>query len=156
MALKSVRLTDMNVASLELCKELYELSGWGDTEKAHYLLDGKPQVMRWSKVGVEDERSWHELVLRAPAYDLGYLLRKVPEFLPMPSEEFFPASLTVRCGKHEWLAGYATTRKWIKKIWADTPEDAACKLAIELFKRGILQRDHWTSVPNLPQTHKDN
>lgn len=30
----------MNTASPELCKTLWDLSGWMDTEKANYLLDG--------------------------------------------------------------------------------------------------------------------
>jgi len=59
----------MYVASLELCKELYELSGWDDIEFQWSSIDGK----HW-------EAAVSVLFAGATevAYDLGYLLRKLP------------------------------------------------------------------------------
>jgi hypothetical protein len=59
-----------------------------------------------------------------PAYDLGYLLRKLPQ----------PYSIMAySTGRLVAVQGEVTAT-------ADTPEDAAAKLAIELFKQGILTR----------------
>lgn len=102
----------MNTASLELCRELYELSGWGE--------DGN------------QPDAWHDI--STPAYDLGYLLRKLPgrtsiiklidNYIAIHDEpsQIFNADF-----------GY--------KFVADTPEDAAAGLAIELLKTGVLQKE---------------
>jgi hypothetical protein len=79
-----------NVASLELCKELYGLSGWNDTPNH---------------------------------VDLGYLVRKLPAYTEIRNYEI--------C----WQARF---NSMISE--ADTPEDAAAKLAIELFKSGVLEQ----------------
>lgn len=50
----------MNVARLELCKELYELSGWWDEDDDNYYPSTSSQPKN------------------IPAYSLGYLLRKLP------------------------------------------------------------------------------
>lgn len=98
----------MTVASLEFCKELYELSGW-----------------------VTDEwRSGTGTTTGAyPAYNLGYLLRKLPD-----SSEVFRFDYNAYEATHYPNPGGDSSAR------ADTPEDAACKLAIELFKQGILRR----------------
>lgn len=74
-----------------------------------------------------------------PAYDLGYLLRKLPETM----ERIYHLTLT-RAGEgdYSWRCGYVDgTFIEGPSIYADTPEDAACKLAIELFKQGVLRKD---------------
>jgi hypothetical protein len=66
----------MNVASLEPCKELYELSGWNDTEFWYAETLNEPPH-NWTlgnnrlTIGMTGGR-------QLPAYDLGYLLRKLP------------------------------------------------------------------------------
>jgi hypothetical protein len=125
----------MNVASLNLCKELYEISGWGRGDQLQEHL-------------VVDEEGYEYAVF--PAYDLGYLLRKLPPNFSTGdargSFEFF-LKMTTR----EWFAGYnkPETGKWLYDsnhgVWehpcaAHTPEDAAAKLAIELFKQEILHK----------------
>lgn len=99
----------MNTASLELCKELYELSGW----------EGEEDVYRQAEPGEEDEN------VVCPAYSAGYLLRKLPK-----DETTYGFKL----GK--WYAQYQAA-----PVFADTPEDALCKLAIELFKQGVLKKE---------------
>lgn len=94
----------MNVASKELCQELYELSGWKGELPVHTV---------GAKV--------------FPAYQLGYLLSKLNGFLP-----------TVHQNEHQRWVAYSTPRPGVYED--DTPEDAAAKLAIELFKQGILMK----------------
>lgn len=102
----------MNVASLDLCKELYELSRWdSDGLDTPYDVSPTGDVSR-SDMGGDD----YEII---PAYDLGYLQRKLAHTHPYPKE---------------------ITDSRIVEIWlAEYPEDAACKLAIELFKQGVLK-----------------
>lgn len=102
----------MNVASLSLCKELYELSGW-DSLEYHPNAVGTP--------------------ITCPAYDLGYLLRKLPR------------GCYIAQTRKGWTASSGNAREIFGKqspitLNADTPEDAACKLVIELFKQGILKK----------------
>lgn len=103
----------MNVASLELCKELYELSGWG--------------------AELNDWRSNSGTVISGayPAYDLGYLLRKLPNDHMI---NFSRPPVKLYQSGHSWTAEYGGFKS------GDTaPEDAVCKLAIELFKQGVLK-----------------
>lgn len=104
-----------DVASLELCKELYELSGWKPEgtgyEYAHnvYRFNGE---------------------IKAYLYTLGYLLRKLPKgcsvFRTVSSDEV-------------WIATAGMKRLDDFYSGSDTPENAACKLTIELFKQGVLK-----------------
>lgn len=135
----------MNVSSLELSKRLYELSGWGATLHPEETIDGEvfPQ---W--VEVETLPAWQggELVGDTffdgttvedtyPAYDLGYLIRKLPH-----------TSITRLDGskKHLYVADsfdMLNESRQSVQFRADTPEDAACKLAIALFEQGILRKE---------------
>lgn len=60
----------MNTASLDLCKELYSLSGWQETS------------FIWAEHGKDSFIMHNSITKKAddypPAYDLGYLLRKLP------------------------------------------------------------------------------
>ena len=115
----------MNVASLELSKELYLWSGWRDTS-LWYSDFG--DVKQKSNAG-----DW-ELENTAPAYDLGCLLRKLPQTAShRDAREFF----LTHTAAGRWSAGY---RGWRHEL-ANTPEDAAARLAIELFKNGIFMRE---------------
>lgn len=107
----------MNVASLELCKELYELSGWNSGQRAFYTFDEDKMV----ETNAFDE----DLVGEIRKYDLGYLIRKLPPYVQL---------MTMRNGCDAVLKDLKNT----VAVHADTPEDAACKLAIELFEQGIL------------------
>lgn len=122
----------MNVASQELCWELYELSAWAETD------------LQWrfsyeSKTSTRKGMTWH--VARPhkgglppiPAYDLGYLLRK----LPLDSEGETPGVYWDQL-ENAWAADYGNEMRY--RQHAANPEDATAKLAIELFKQGILKR----------------
>jgi hypothetical protein len=114
----------MNVASLELCKELYELSGWEQIGKEY--------------PGTEDG---------VPYYTLGYLLRKLPKpdfldqdmmFDKFDGENVDYLFLGYGTGMN-WTCQYQEEERPIDGLMgeADTPEDAACRLAIHLFDQGF-------------------
>lgn len=111
----------MNVASLELCKELYELSGWGDC-KFIFLTD----TSLWLK------DLPHEVPMLASAYDLGYLLRKLPE----QTHLYKHIEDKIVNAYSAWTL--LNSKSVVEPQLADTPENALCQLAIELFKQGIL------------------
>jgi hypothetical protein len=133
----------MHVASLELCKELYELSWWTDTDDEHLLIPtglrfGQPDKSgnqasyaterEWT-VGKDNPSSPWAASEKYPAYSLGYLLRKLDHF-----------ELTFN--GLNYGAWYKVVRgDRIVNQRADTPEDAAAKLVIELFKQGILTKE---------------
>lgn len=115
------------VASLELSKELYELSGWeGDLEWLNPT--GKAKDL-------------------SPQYSLGYLLRKLPNYWVEgdSNDDERGVRLQFRPLSGGWTAGYAGyAADKPEDAYADSPEDAAAKLAIELFKQGILIRESRT------------
>lgn len=119
-----------DVASLDLCKELYELSGWGDDEIIHfgYREDGT----------VAHFRVWPAM---CPAYDLGYLVKKLPS--PLVVHEPPQCFVELKRYGEPWVAMYRqeNTMQPVAALRFDslTPEDAAAKLCIELFKQGILR-----------------
>lgn len=119
----------MNVASLELCKELYELSGWEDSSLyGHHFVSESSSGLTQPDI--------------CPAYHLGYLLRKLPYQNHSHNLELVPRH------NGSWYIGYSQgleplnvgdEPEYLIFTEADTPENAACKLAIELFKQGILK-----------------
>lgn len=131
----------MNVASLELCKELHELSGWVKTSWLYFKAPSRANS--WSLI--TSEGYWEAVKAHSgneldtiPAYDLGYLLRKLPVGLGQHTLRIF---IQANIGDGTiWGAAYALpTKKTARYVnTADTPEDAAAKLAIELWKQGVL------------------
>lgn len=98
----------MHTANLELCKELYGLSGWhtgGSTREEEF---------------------------RPPEYDLGYLLRKLPKWLDDIRD-------TAMLGRTTYNKGWSIVYRDLCYI-ADTPENAVCKLLIELLKQNTLPK----------------
>ncbi len=115
----------MNVASRKLSQELYKLSGWQSQHK----------TTRWEDDGYGED------FVEVPAYDLGYLLRKLPKTI---ERDNYP--VVSRYFREGWAACYEAsfeyeqTERW-HLVEASTPEDAACNLVIELFKQGVLKQD---------------
>lgn len=140
----------MTVASLELCKQLYKLSNWKIDEYPYAGYCTQPDCP-----GRQDGEliyggyceSCSLAVLDTPAYDLGFLLRKLPKYIPTykngtihPADDY---QLHIVGGfDNDWISQYAGLGDLPLYIQsADTPENALCKLAIELFKQGILKRE---------------
>lgn len=113
----------MNTASLELCKELYELSGWDDTYFEWFIDEHGDEFTREPSVGHRTASTKSEIFNFIAAYDSGYLLRKLPR-----------DTILSNISENGWTIVYGA--KGLFK--ADTPENAACKLAITLFKEKVL------------------
>lgn len=111
-----------NVTSLELSKELYAISGWDDSPHTWFLMDENTS----NRVMALDDLS--------PAYDLGYLIRKLPpqSYIATRANSGATASTgNYKAGQHPFPY----------TVYGDTPENAAAKLCIELFKQNILTRE---------------
>lgn len=121
-----------DVASLELSKELWELSGWESdltwamTERENTLL-----------VSSNDKNLGHDIYRYSYSYDAGYLLRKLPRTVKHPATgEERTLGVSWHLTKKRWVADYE--RSMIPHAYATTPENALALLCIELHKEGIL------------------
>lgn len=148
----------MNVASLELCKELYELSGWGYryhhpkegqhdlTDKQWYWFEGKTTRSYWEAIktdyndrdpydGRRPTATTHRMGLVAPAYDSGYLLRKAGSGAGViKNSKTYTARRPNMFGAPENKDPLNGRIGWE----AGTPEDALCLMLIELIKQGLI------------------
>lgn len=113
----------MTTANLDLCKELYELSGWDDSEWKEITQKWRFKHRKDTNPELAIQPYQYKFGEYIPAYDLGYLLRKLPR-----------ETILSNISDNGWTIVYGG--KGLYK--ATTPENAACKLAIELFKKGIL------------------
>ena len=132
-----------NVASLVLCKELHDLSGWEAPDTWAFGDELNEPIV----VSSDHGELGHDIYRVAYAYDLGYLLRKLPAQIEF-NDEIVKLTLDRQSGKM-WRASYAypLERMKAKRRYADwkflayqyeTPENALCRLAITLLKQGIL------------------
>lgn len=97
----------MNTSNLENSKRLYELSGWVPEDTHDDLF--------------------------TPAYDLGFMLRKLPD-------------RRIDMHKHSstsYSASWQPPRYGARRIWgiADTPEDACAQLLISLLEQKVIEGD---------------
>lgn len=113
----------MNVASLDLCRELYELSGWKDISYVYWSNGARGLV--------DSQRLVFEKLDNTPAYDLGYLLRKLQEN---------DNNCLVGWIAGNWESSFYNDKHHKREV-ADTPEDAAASLAVSLFKQNILTKE---------------
>jgi hypothetical protein len=139
----------MNIASLELCKELYELSGWKGEDcyqeiqkynpytgklikNASGINSERPYIVNYavSLAHINDQNRGEELI--TPRYDLGYLLRKLP-----PTSKIVKVSI-INGETYGAIHVYKVNEPNLT-INADTPEDCAAKLAIELIHQRIIK-----------------
>lgn len=145
------------VASIKLCQKLHNLSGWGchpvyndNFETDHIWQTFKDKSNEGHPYLIENRHDTiHEYLDKFPsdlwpAYDLGYLLRELPHFIgDYQLLVMVTYGIMGRPETDTWQAGYFKVGNKVGKHLTDgldTPEDAACKLAIEMFKQGILTR----------------
>jgi hypothetical protein len=121
----------MKTASFDLCLELYARSGWEldghglYIDKAWWRLDAGARPSSH----VQDRYKLLQEQVVAPAYDLGYLLRKLPDGV----------ELLKRDGRY--IAG--DPPQWRERGISQSfvcPEDALANLAADLFRRNLLTR----------------
>lgn len=116
----------MNVASLELCKQLYEVSGYDGTD----LIYIDHETLGLEVFGREiTNQLGHGSAYICEAYDLGFLLRELPPYVAIYKQNEKWWSWDIR--ENHPLA-------W-NSVDAKTPEDCACKLVIRLINQGILK-----------------
>jgi hypothetical protein len=128
----------VDVASVDLCRELWELSGWGTEATAFhwYKQHGEADYTLVSS----DEAEFYQSDSYFPAYTLGFMLRK----LQLPYVTVLVGTLGRRSKLYsasyipDQLGEYDPATMYRK---ADTPENALCQLAIQLFRQNILKRD---------------
>lgn len=109
----------MGAANIELCRELYELSGWGDTDNV------------WEQIASDN----HPI----PAYETDWLLAKLPSGAGVIKNSSYPEQ-TYTARRPNMLGAPENKDPLNGRIgWdSDTPANALCVMAIELFKKGIL------------------
>lgn len=128
----------MYVASLEPCAKLYELSGWCDSG---YCWAEAAKGWKLEHCNPFDNYGMTKQWGCVTAYDLGYLLRRLPAGTyvrkniqePQKSGGNYKGKFTASVNSRATLKNY--------NEYADTPEDATAKLCIELFKQGILTKE---------------
>ena len=124
----------MNVASLENCKKLFELSGWKDTSLKSWEHDNHPEENMGDFVGQDGSTSSISWV--CPAYDAGFLLRRLPNYIDTEDEAY---ELQLWHAYDDcWTSSYKLSDPELT-IHSDTPEDALALLAIKLFEEGVLK-----------------
>jgi len=131
----------MNHASLELGEELFYLSGWDPGHELVIITNsrnasdcGVRKPIHFNKIGY----GTMGCITYSPAYDLGYLLRKLPVLiLGNQSLQIIPFD------DGSWVLEYNNLDGSPCGIGSEAmaPEDAACKLAIKLFKQGIITKE---------------
>lgn len=125
----------MNVATLENSKKLYELSGWIETETHWQITHG--EIQDWTPETTQ--RPNYTSLKACPAYDCGYLLRKLPyEY----ADNFKDYGLILIKDEKIWCASYDYYDLPHIYVEADTPEDALTLLAIKLFELKIISKEH--------------
>lgn len=125
----------MNVARKDLCAELFKVSGWKDTNMYSYTDIRLRHVTHYeySKHG----GWWYSGTDALPAYDLGFLLRKLPQWIDKTKD---PKSKLCKLHVDKESANYVDDDGfyWLR-YRADTPENALAKLAIELIRQKVLK-----------------
>lgn len=126
----------MNVSGQSVSKELYRLTGWrADQMWIHYpKIDrrGGSAVHDWSyeKCVPITYRGMHTFL--SPAYDLGVLIRKLPERIGMSVET------TALIGRSSNNEGWSVIYDDLVQI-DKTPEDAVAKLLCILIRKGTIK-----------------
>ena len=137
----------------ELCREVYERTGWGDTPDyvEERFVDGKLVATDvCENVGYEEDNEVFGGVQRKhfPLYTSDYLLEKLVPFKTeaMGSRgDMMPVNAFVfvrRESGNEYRAGYRYNlngSKYSNGIYADTPLKALLKLTIALHEAGELK-----------------
>jgi len=120
----------LHIAKFELCRELYELSGWTWTDYYYTIFEYRPQDVVVLLGKAKDG-------LHIPAYEIGYLIERLPQ--KVNGARLVLAGMPMS-GRWGCAYLYGLNISFDASQIADTPQDAACSLAIVLWRQGILVR----------------
>jgi hypothetical protein len=127
----------MTFSSFELSEELYKLTGWNPGEWA-YDTSYADKWLRYIADFPADTRE-RQGIKMIPAYSLDFLLRKLP--MLYNRGVLLVAVTNTDKWSAEYYSFYPDDRGAKSPILiADTPEDAAAKLCMELSKQGVFKR----------------
>jgi hypothetical protein len=130
----------MHVASLQLCRALYVLApGWNDTYCSWFIdnvvpdghLLGQPRTE--PSIGIRGSRL-RAIFSEVPAYDLGYLMRKLPDGYGM-----------AKATTDRWVVFNVRSMQPENGERADTPENAVAMLLIKLWRQRHEDGSIWDS-----------
>lgn len=126
-------MSDLGAVSRELSQELYEATQWVDTDKWWRYVGALGWAVEFAVSPLPSGFYDHNNFI--PAYDMDYLLQKLPNILKDGHHAAFlivgATSETSWAASYEKLPDQETYPKEVCGI-ADTPQDAIAKLAIEL------------------------
>jgi len=121
------------IASVADCRELYRVSGWGDTPWTWYCdeaHDDEPGLNLSEPLRVVGGVGYFDT--RYPAYDLGYLAGMLPTFKLMKHpNDTYEASWRRHMSDGVYLVAESRTNA----------ANALCRLAVKMFDAGILIRE---------------
>lgn len=127
----------------ELCKQVYEATGWGNDPENHDWTDDEweedPLLVKYHRT--------HFLSGRIPYYTSDYLLEKLPKSIEEFGGDSFSLSLGYTPDGKTSVASYANGS--VDRVYydpkqickAETPLKALLKLTISLHEAGELKED---------------
>lgn len=143
----------MHTTSLEISKRLFEVSGWKNTNKSWFrsdmLLTGTNGEYKLQ--GYVKDADLVKEFSQIPAYDSGYLLRKLPIRISGGKWSFMMWKQWHNGRQCNWYTvSYVhinsslanspdEAQHKVHTCEADTPEDALALLAIKLFEEEVLK-----------------
>ena len=139
-------------ASKELCEKLYKLTNWLPSE---YLIggwrwclmrDGSWELLRLHDTeGILGDSEYAEFIKKAwfdglPAYDLGYLIRKLPAFIQESRGQYPLRMSRTKADNYFYRFQYQAPTYGPRHSCIDAePENAAIKLCIALVEQGVIK-----------------
>lgn len=133
-------------ANVQLTNGLFRVSGWVDTryQLVKYSMRSEPMLLPMPNGALDVAVLSGDVEWKLPAYNLGYLLRKLSR------SKFWKSGTTScdieACGQ-QWQVRVdgmvqpedaPVQSRSVYSGYADTPEDAAASLAIKLFEQGVI------------------
>ena len=137
----------MDKELFDLCKQVYEKTGWNNTEffwVAPPLNNTDYEVMHKSKLHqlndyIANPDMIDKMYNSTFCYDSDYILEKLPGLIGAYQSKWVQCLRLAKNEKHGYLAGYiGTDLVWTHSNQSDTPLKALLKLTLALSEAGEL------------------
>jgi len=133
----------MDTELFDLCKQVYEKTGWRDTFAVYEQTDGIPLGTPYVAYPELEKRyglwSTQEMKKQTPLYTSDYLLEKLPGLIGAYQSKWVQCLRLAKNEKHGYLAGYiGTDLVWTHSNQSDTPLKALLRLTLALSEAGEL------------------